>query len=93
MQNRSHRSEKKPKYVLSKFKELFKNSKTRIITKTAYAGAVALGYINENDIVEIIQKLCNRNFYKSMTSDRFKGRWQDVYVFLDLENENKLYIK
>lgn len=93
MQKRSHRSERKQKYVLSKFKEIFKNSKTRIITKKAYEGAVALGYISENDIVEIIQKLCNQNFYKSMTSDRFKERWQDVYVFSDLENENKVYIK
>jgi len=49
--------------------------------------------MDEEEITEIIEKLSNKNFYKSMCSDAIKGLWQDVYVFEDTEKEVEIYIK
>jgi len=88
---RSYKPKRKPHYDLYKFKKLFQ--KNRIITRTAFNGAVTLGYTNEEQISEVIYKLCNYHFYKSMPSERFEQRWQDVYIFKDSEKEVEIYLK
>lgn len=82
---------RKPHYVLSEFKILFRNESTRSITRKAYEGAVSLGYMTVEDIEEIIERLCHEHFDKSMTVYDNHKLWQDVYKIKD-EEEN-LYIK
>lgn len=78
---------------LCKFKNLFSNPGKRCITNTAFKGAGELGYMDEDEITDVIEKLSNKNFYKSMPSDRFPELWQDVYIFKDDENDIEIYIK
>lgn len=85
------REKRKPHYVLSDFKVLFRNENARVITETAQEGAAAEGYMNNEDIEEVIDRLCSEHFYKSMTSYANHKLWQDVYKFRD--EEKKLYIK
>lgn len=80
-----------PHYDLKKLKKLFSNEATRLITATAWKGAAAEGYMDEDDIVEVVNKLCMQHFYKSMTSFSNSQIWQDVYKFK--EEEKNLYIK
>ncbi|HOE32925.1 MAG TPA: type II toxin-antitoxin system MqsR family toxin [Smithella sp.] len=85
------REKRKPHYVLSDFKVLFRNESTRVITQIAHKGAVAEGYMTIEDIEGVIDRLCSEHFYKSMTSYANHKVWQDVYKITD--NEKKLYIK
>jgi motility quorum-sensing regulator/GCU-specific mRNA interferase toxin len=82
---------RKPHYDLKKLKKLFSNEAPRFITATAQKGAAALGYMDEDDIVEVINKLCSQHFYKSMTTHHNSQIWQDVYKIKD--DEKDLYIK
>lgn len=82
---------KKCHYGLKKLQKFFSSKATRIITKTAQKGAVSIGYMNETDIVGVINKLCPQHFYKSMTTHQSSQLWQDVYKFKDVENN--IYIK
>jgi hypothetical protein len=90
---KSFLSKKKPHYDLCKFKNLFSRYKTKIITRTARIGAADLGFMDQEEITDIIERLSSKNFYKSMCSDRFEGVWQDVYIFYDNEKEVEIYIK
>lgn len=85
------REKRKPHYVLSDFKVLFRNEKTRGITQITRQGSVAEGYTTIEDIEGVIDRLCSEHFYKSMTSYANNKVWQDVYKFTD--EEKKLYIK
>ena len=82
---------RKPHYDIKKLKKFFARESTRMITKTAQKGAASLGYMDEEDIIEVINKLFAQHFYKSMTTYQNSQVWQDVYKFKD--NEKKLYIK
>lgn len=82
---------RKPHYDLNKLKQLFIIQTTRVITTTAQKGAAALGYMDEEDIVEVINKLCSQYFYKSMTMHQKSKVWQDVYKLKD--DDKNLYIK
>lgn len=82
---------RKPHFVLSELKVLFKNEKTRFITKKARHGAVSLGYMTVEDIEGVIERLCHEHFDKSMTTHDNNKLWQDVYKITD--EEKKLYIK
>jgi len=82
---------RKPHYVLSEFKTLFRNENSRLITQKARQGAVAEGYMTVEDVQSIIDRLCSEHFYKSMTTYANHKVWQDVYKFTD--EEKKLYIK
>jgi len=82
---------RKPHYDLKKLKKLFSGEATGVITATAQKGAAALGYMDEDDIAEVINKLCSQHFYKSMTAHHNSQIWQDVYKFKD--EEKNLYIK
>jgi len=81
----------KPHYVLSILKELFRDSKTRCITKLAHKGAAAMGYMDDEDMLAVVGKLCSEHFYKSMTMYGNHKVWQDVYRYQD--NDKALYIK
>ena len=85
------REKRKPHYVLSTFKVLFRSEKTRHITQLAHKGAVTMGYMDDDDIQSIINRLCSENFYKSMTMFENYKIWQDVYRFQD--GDKPLYIK
>jgi len=85
------REKRKPHYVLSNFIEHFRIEKTRIITRTAYKGAVSEGYTSVKDITEIIGRLCSKHFFKSMTAYHNHKIWQDVYRYQD--GDKHLYIK
>jgi motility quorum-sensing regulator/GCU-specific mRNA interferase toxin len=85
------REKRKPHYVLSEFKALFRVENTRGITQIAHKGAVSEGYMTVEDIEGVIDRLCSEHFYKSMTSYANHKVWQDVYKFRD--EEKKLYIK
>lgn len=85
------REKRKPHYVLSTFKVLFRSEKTRHITKRAHRGAVTMGYMADDDILTVISKLCSEHFDKSMTSYENHKIWQDVYRFQD--GDKALYIK
>ena len=83
---------RKPHYVLSVLKELFrKGEKTRAITNTALKGAASEGYMTVDDIGEISERLGSEHFYKSMTAYHDHKIWQDVYKFQD--GDKGLYIK
>ena len=61
------------------------------MTNSAYQGMVALNF-NQNDVVNAIQTLTSKNFYKSMPPFNLRFvAWQDVYLlnFKDVD----LYIK
>lgn len=61
------------------------------MTNSATQGMVALGF-NQNDVVNAIQALTRKNFYKSMPPFNLRfAAWQDVYKlkFKDID----LYIK
>lgn len=82
---------RKPHYVLSDLKRLFCSEKTRIITKRAHKEAVEMGYMDDADMLAVVEKLCSEHFYKSMTSYENHKVWQDVYRYRD--GEKVLYIK
>lgn len=82
----------KPHYELRKIKSFLCDEKSREITQTSRKGAAALGYMDVEDMLAIIETLTRRNFYKSMTAQHDTSVWQDVYKISD-ESENKLYIK
>lgn len=81
----------KPHYVLSILKELFRDSKTRHITILAHKGAVAMGYMDDEAMLAVVDKLCSEHFYKSMTMYENHKVWQDVYRYQD--DGKALYIK
>jgi motility quorum-sensing regulator / GCU-specific mRNA interferase toxin len=85
------KEKRKPHYVLSVLKELFRNEKTRHITKLAHKGAVTMGYMDDDDMLTVISRLCSEHFYKSMTMYENHKVWQDVYRYQD--GEKALYIK
>lgn len=85
------KEKRKPHYVLSVLKELFRNEKTRHITQVAHRGAVSEGYMSVEDIGDVIERLCSEHFYKSMTAYHNHKIWQDVYRYQD--GDKALYIK
>ncbi|MDP2790324.1 MAG: type II toxin-antitoxin system MqsR family toxin [Rectinemataceae bacterium] len=79
-------------YDLEKIKTLVRSGE-RVITLSALSGARELGF-DEEDIDNVVLGLETKDFYKSMSADKFPGRWQDVYrpFFQDIELYLKLQI-
>jgi len=69
---------RKPAYDLGAIKSAFSSVDRLNVTGSALRGAAALGF-GRKDMVEIIQGLERRHFYKSMTSFADHRQWQDVY--------------
>jgi len=51
-----------------------------------------MGYMDDDDIQVVINRLCSEHFYKSMTAHHDHRIWQDVYLYSEEEKE-PLYIK
>jgi motility quorum-sensing regulator/GCU-specific mRNA interferase toxin len=90
--NISLMEKRKPHYDLKMVKSLLCSEETRQITQTSRKGAVFLGYMDELDMVSLIETITSRNFFKSMTSQYDPCLWQDVYRIVD-ENGQKIYVK
>lgn len=78
-------------YDLAVLISLFEDEETRDITSSSYAGAVELGYSEAHEIIDVVKKIEQTDFCKSMTSIKKPGLWQDVYK-MRFEGK-KLYIK
>lgn len=59
-------------------------------TNTAFKGAQELGLTRE-EMIEVIQSLHNKNFFKSMTSYADHRVWQDVYYAT--REQKEIYLK
>lgn len=68
----------KPTYDLAAFKQTFNHIKNLCITTTAVISAADLGF-DRQGIIDIIQTMQRRHFYKSMTAATNHLLWQDVY--------------
>jgi motility quorum-sensing regulator / GCU-specific mRNA interferase toxin len=77
-------------FSLDELKELFYHEDTRIITRLAARGGISLGYTDDT-MIDVIDRLGKKHFYKSMTFEKKPYIWQDVYKVTD--NDNDLYIK
>lgn len=80
-----------PSYDLAHLQQLIGKSDTRIITRTAYLEAAALGYAGAADIVAVIKQINPQDFFKTMPAHKAPGRWQDVYRIW--ANGVELYVK
>lgn len=69
---------RKPTYDLDAFKATFAAIERLAVTGSALRSAASLGY-GRADIVDTIQTIQRRHFYKSMTSYADSRQWQDVY--------------
>lgn len=78
-------------YLLTQLQELLEDERTRIITRICKLEAAQVGYIDDEMIVERVQRLTRKEFYKSMTAYGNPKLWQDVYKSDD--GERSLYIK
>ena len=82
---------RKPHYDLNRIKELLNNEPSRLIRDIARQHAASAGYVDVDEILSVINRLCSQHFYKSMTSELNRKLWQDVYKFMD--EDKRLYIK
>jgi len=82
---------RKPHYDLEQLKEFFCTEQTRRITEQAITGATTLGYMIVEAMLDVIDQLRSKHFYKSMTVYHNPQLWQDVYKITDKDND--LYIK
>lgn len=69
---------RKPTYDLSSVKAAFCQPERLAVTLKARQDATRLGF-DDQDIVDAIQSMERRHFYKSMTSFADHAAWQDVY--------------
>lgn len=67
-----------PHYDLSSIRQTFSTIDALRITRSAIITAEGLG-LTLSDIVELIQTITRKHFYKSMTSIADTRIWQDVY--------------
>ena len=81
----------KPTYSLARIKKLLCNSSSYVITVEAQKGAASLGYMDEEEILDVIEDIQEDDFYKSMPSEKVPSLWQDVYRVT--HEGNVLYIK
>jgi len=86
------KEKRKSHYLLSVFKKLFHNEATRSITKAAHEGAASAGYMTTDDMENVIDQLCSKHFYKSMTTHHNHKLWQDFYRYRK-DDGTALYIK
>ncbi|WP_133131016.1 type II toxin-antitoxin system MqsR family toxin [Legionella yabuuchiae] len=80
-----------PSYSLETIKKVFNKEDKLNMTYSAKQGQISLGFTNK-DVVDAIQALTTRNFYKSMLPIHTGfSAWQDVYK--SRFNGVELYIK
>jgi hypothetical protein len=78
-------------YDLYEIQALLRDPCKRFITRGCRKNAVSLGFSDDEDIIKRILKLTPTEIYKTMTSNRIPGLWQDVYH--SPEGTIVLYIK
>jgi len=82
---------KTPTYDLNSIKLAFNSPEKLLMTVSAKKGQIAIGF-SDNDIVDVIQSLTYKDFYKSMPPAHTNfTAWQDVYK--TFFNGVHLYIK
>jgi motility quorum-sensing regulator / GCU-specific mRNA interferase toxin len=81
---------RKPSHDLNAIRASFSTIRSLNATASAIRGAAALGF-GRREIVETIQNIEHKHFYKSMTSYADHTAWQDVYHVPS--KEGPLYIK
>ncbi|WP_041245331.1 type II toxin-antitoxin system MqsR family toxin [Geotalea uraniireducens] len=81
-----------PYYSLEKIKRLLRNSDTRIITRRDRQEAAALGYADDDEMVDRVSQVTLDEFKKKMPSEDMPGYWQDVYNSIEPDG-TKIYIK
>jgi motility quorum-sensing regulator/GCU-specific mRNA interferase toxin len=82
---------RKPAYDLEAIKAQFREPAGYRITVTAQDFAFNVLELERDGVIELVQGITRRQFYKSMTSKRDHRIWQDVYhVAWD---EMRLYVK
>jgi len=69
---------RKPHHDLAAFKKAFSTPDALRVTKTALMDAMRLGFTRAG-MVEVIQSMKSKQFYKSMTALADHSTWQDVY--------------
>lgn len=69
---------RKPAHDLQAFKVAFNSVEKLAATSTALKSAAALGF-GRQEIVDTIQSMQSKHFYKSMTAHADHRQWQDVY--------------
>lgn len=74
----NHMEKRKPTFDLASFREAAKSPKRFYVTGTAIRTAASLGF-DRMGMVELIQTMETKHFYKSMTANRDSKSWQDVY--------------
>ncbi len=67
-----------PTYDLAGFREEFSSVRALRMTRTAQDATLRLG-MTLQDVVQVVQGMTRRQFYKSMTSHADHRVWQDVY--------------
>jgi motility quorum-sensing regulator/GCU-specific mRNA interferase toxin len=67
-----------PTYALAGFREEFSSVRALRMTRTAQDAMLRLG-MTLQDVVQVVQSMTRRHFYKSMTSHADHRVWQDVY--------------
>lgn len=68
-----------PTYDLNSLKKAFSNPRNLVTTVSAKVCYIALGF-DDQDVVDAIQSLTERDFYKSMSpEDENFVSWHDVY--------------
>lgn len=80
-----------PTYDLEELKELLCNPSTLHITERAWDDAVGLGFSSEWDIIKQILKIQRIHFFRTQSSEKKPGEYQDVYKVPWKDDE--LYIK
>jgi motility quorum-sensing regulator/GCU-specific mRNA interferase toxin len=68
----------KPTHRLEAFQAAFASAEKLVATTIALKDAAALGF-EKAEIVDVIQSMTRRHFFKSMTSFADHREWQDVY--------------
>jgi motility quorum-sensing regulator / GCU-specific mRNA interferase toxin len=81
---------RKPAHDLAAIKNKFRSVQALHVTGTALRTAFELGF-GRQDIVDVIQSIERRHFFKSMTSYTDQRVWQDVYYVP--YDEISLYVK
>lgn len=69
---------RRPTYDLDAFKAAMSTPGRLAITKAATQTAFSLGF-TARGIVDVVQTMRPKHFYKSMTSVDNRAEWQDVY--------------
>jgi motility quorum-sensing regulator/GCU-specific mRNA interferase toxin len=78
MVNNAVTEKRTPTYDLKAFKHAFSTAGSLTATGTALMSALELGF-GRQGIVDVIQTMSGKHFYKSMTSFVSHHLWQDVY--------------